>query len=142
MGLNQEIERRISDFAAELAVLVRREALASVATALGTTNGAPVARRGPGRPRKTAAPARAATPSSPVPVAKRRKGAKRDPKEIVRLTAAVAAHVKQHPGEGVEKIAGHLRVKTSELNLPIAKLLAGKTITRKGIKRATKYFPK
>ncbi len=102
------------------------------------------------RPRlaRTIPPATSAFSNCPSPPATRatsvprlRKGQKRDPKDLAKLVSIVEAHVKQHPGEGVEHIAPHLGVRTKEITLPIAKLLAGKKISRKGKKRATRYFP-
>jgi hypothetical protein len=122
MSLSREVELRVQAFVGDIGEIVRRAALEAVSESLGD---------GPS-PRGRAPRARRASPA--------RNGGKRDPKKIATLTAAVAAHVKAHPGEGVETIAKHLRVATKEITLPIAKLLAAKKITKKGEKRATKYF--
>lgn len=145
-NLTREIEARVEEFVGELSALVRKAAIASVAEALGTGSAAPAPRRGPGRPRKTvAAPSSSAAPASngsaPLRLPRLRKGQKRDPKDLQRIVEAVGAHVTAHPGEGVELIAKHLGVATKEITLPIAKLLGSKAITRKGVKRATRYFP-
>jgi hypothetical protein len=141
-----EIEARIGQFVADLSVLVRKAAIASVAEALGSEAASSPPRRGPGRPRKSvAAPTASTTPASNGSGALRlprlKKGQKRDPKDLEKIVAAVGAHVKDHPGEGVEHIAKHLGVATKEITLPIAKLLEQKAIKKKGVKRATRYFP-
>lgn len=46
-----------------------------------------------------------------------------------------------NPGKGAEQICPALRVSTRELAMPMKKLLASKHITRKGMRRATRYFP-
>jgi hypothetical protein len=138
MSLNPDIERRISVFVDELSGLVRKAALESVHEAFAAES-APRSRHRRGRP---PAVRRTAAPSPRRRGTNGKKGAKRDPKIIGKVTDAVKAHIKQHPGEGVEAIAKHLRLRTSEITLPIGKLLASKAITKKGAKRATKYFPR
>ncbi|MBX7193050.1 MAG: DNA-binding protein [Sandaracinaceae bacterium] len=127
---NREIEARVAAFVADLDGLVRRAALEAVQSALGGAKPAPAAKP---------AAAKAAKPAA-KPVAKK-KGAKRDPAALAKLVDTVKGHIGQHPGEGVEVIAKHLGVSSKELALPISKLLESKAITKKGEKRATKYFP-
>jgi len=121
----------VRDFAARLDGLIRAAALASVQEALGTrANGAS----------RRAAPAAASRPPSRRAATK--KGQKRDPRLIAKLTQTVGAHVKAHPGQGIEAMAKALGVKTGEITLPIAKLLKNRTIRKTGQKRATKYYPR
>jgi hypothetical protein len=129
MTISDQIQSRIQAFAAELETLVRQAALEAVRASLGEGRAAPAARA----PRAAAASSGSRKSSRP--------GAKRDPKVIEALVGRVGAHVKAHPGQGVEAIAAALKVKTHDITLPIAKLLASKTVKKKGQKRATKYFP-
>lgn len=147
--LTAEIEARIQKFVADLNTLVRKAAIDSVAAALGgalSTNGSPRPLRGRRQGRRTVGAAPKVTPVAPssagrLRLPRLRKGQKRDPKDLERIVDAVRADVKAHPGEGVEHIAKRLGVATKEITLPIAKLLETKAIARKGVKRATRYFP-
>src|ERR1700722_4377403 len=160
-----EIRSKTESFAAGLALLVRRAALESVSAALGSVAApAPVrvaVKRGPGRPKKVAAPAppakvpasktapasKSASPASKAAVAKkpaaakRPSGAKRPPAELAKLTEKLGEYIKAHPGLRIEPIGKALSVPTKELNLPVKKLLAAKKIRSEGQKRATEYFP-
>jgi hypothetical protein len=93
-------------------------------------------------------PAKAATaPKAPAAAAKkavavkRPLGAKRPPAELAKLTEKLGEHIKANPGLGMEAIGKDLSTPTSELTLPIKKLLAAKRIRFEGVKRATRYFP-
>jgi hypothetical protein len=68
-------------------------------------------------------------------------GAKRPPGELVKLTERLGGYIKENPGRGIEAIGSALVMPTSELSLPIKKLLAAQKIRCVGAKRATKYFP-
>jgi predicted transcriptional regulator len=57
------------------------------------------------------------------------------------LSDRFAAFVKSNPGLRIEQINKELGTVTKELALPIRKLLADGTITSKGQKRSTTYFP-
>jgi hypothetical protein len=130
MSISDQIHTRIQEFARELEQLVRQAALAAVTESLGGA-AAPRAARAAVSSAATVAPARKSTKS----------GGKRDPKVIAGLVVRVGAHVKARPGQGVEAIAKGLNVSTHDITLPITKLLASKTIKKKGQKRATKYYP-
>jgi len=82
---------------------------------------------------------------APAPSVKRRRAAasgnKREPAAIAAAVERLAAHIAKHPGQGMEEIVDALGVSTKDLALPIRKLIASKRITKKGQKRATKYFP-
>lgn len=73
---------------------------------------------------------------------KRAKGEKRTPEALERLTNALLREISAVPGHRIEQIAQAMGVKTSELVLPVKKLLAAKKIRTRGQKRATKYFTK
>lgn len=138
-NVNDQIESRIRSFVAELNVLVRQSALAAVQGALGGGTASSSARRGPGRPPKSAKAH--AAPSAKLPARRGKKGGKRPPALLAKTVEALRHHVAQHPGRRIEQIAPALGVKTKDLALPVHKLLAAKAITRKGQKRATTYWP-
>lgn len=101
-------------------------------------------RRGPSRPRKVVAapaPGPARNGAATLRLEPCRKGCQARSEQIARLTEALKGHVNAHTGEGVEAIAKHLGLPTSEITLPIARLLGSKDIKTKGVKRATRYFP-
>ncbi|MFN7700833.1 MAG: DNA-binding protein [Deltaproteobacteria bacterium] len=134
---NQDIEARVAAFVADLEGLVRQAALEAVRAALvGELAPAPQA-----APAEKPAPAASKPAPKAAPGKPARKGAKRDPKVLEKLVEAVKGHIAQHPGEGVETIAKHLGTSSKDITLPITKLLASKAITKKGDKRATKYYP-
>lgn len=69
-------------------------------------------------------------------------GAKRSPAEIAKTASDVQTFVAAHPGTNAEAIKTALGVELNVIELPIKKLLASKQISRKGHKRATRYYPK
>lgn len=132
-----DIQSRIATFVSELEAMVRAEALQAVQAALtGSAPTAPKAAPAAAKAPTAAAPAKAPTPKA----AKRSKGAKRDPEEIARMADAVLGFIKKNPGKGVEEIGKAMGIATAELKLPILKLIEKKAVSRKGQKRATKYF--
>ena len=131
--IDDKIRGMLEAFANDLAGLIRESAMQTVRDALG---GEPSGGRG-GRGGRRVARAAAAPAGRRLP-----KGAKRPPDEIVKLTSRLLEYVKGHKGERIEQIAKGMSVSTRELNLPVKKLIAGKSIRTKGQKRATQYFPK
>jgi hypothetical protein len=121
--IDSKIRTRIEAFVVELTGLIREAAVAKVAEALGGE----VAPRGRGR-----GIARSAAGGG---------GGKRTAEEIDAQCEQITSFVTKNPGLGVEGIASGLGTSSKELTLPIRKLLASKELTRKGHKRATKYFP-
>ena len=87
-----------------------------------------------------AAPAPKAPVSKQAAAPKRVSGEKRPPAELAKLTEKLGEYIKAHPGLRIEPIGKALSTPTKELNLPIKKLLAAKTIRSVGQKRATEYF--
>ena len=77
-----------------------------------------------------------------APVASRKRGAKRAPKELEQLTNRLYAYVQKRPGQRIEQIGAGMGVSTRELNLPVKKLIAAKKIHTRGQKRATTYSTK
>ena len=137
--VNDQIRNRVEAFAAELTELIRAAAMETVASALG--DGAVGGGRGRGRGRRAAAVVVRAGRRG-ARAASREKGAKRPPGEIEKLTAKLGDYVKSNPGQRIEQIAKGMGTSTKELNLPVKKLIAGKTIKTRGQKRATQYFPR
>jgi hypothetical protein len=125
-----ELNRTVQGFVAQISELARRAALDTLESAFGgkaTSGGGSV----------TAAhsvPARAGRPRGG-------RGAKRTSEDLEALSAQVASFVKAHPGLRIEQINKELGTTTKELALPIRKLLADSVITSKGQKRSTTYFP-
>jgi hypothetical protein len=130
--LDSQIQDHIQSFVEELTLLIKRAAVQSVAEALNEGG----SRRGPGRPRGSAARPAIGSGGS------RRKGAKRDPKELEALTEKLNGYIKSHGGQRIEQIATGMGTSTKELALPAKKLLATKKIRTTGTRRATKYFAK
>ena len=126
-SLDQEIRNRIQSFLAELSGLVKKSALEAVQSALSTDGAAPK-RRGPGRPRKTGAPAAGG------------KRAKRSSGQVDELATRVIAQVRSKQGQRLEELGRAMKMPTKGLKLPIQKLLAAKKLKTKGRKRGTQYF--
>jgi hypothetical protein len=124
--MQTDIRTLVSDFTTQLEQTIRRMALEQVLEALG--GGATPARRGSGRPRKTAA-ARPAV-----------KGGKRTSASLDEMQAALLAHVKSHPGQGAIEIADALKTDVGTMRLPMQKLLAERKVRTQGQRRGTKYF--
>ena len=122
------LEARIREFANEIQSLIHEAITASVNDVLG---GAPPAKRGPGRPRKS-------PPASKAP-STRSKG-RRASADVANTVERVRDYIVANPGQGAEHIGPALGLSTKQLALPITKLLASKAITRKGVRRATRYF--
>jgi hypothetical protein len=133
-----EIEQRINDlvssFINDITKLARQAALDTLAEALAGVGGTvisdlrlPRGRRGKGGALFTGG--------------RRPKGAKRPQGEIEKMKDAVLAHIKEHPGERIEQINGHMGTRTADLSLPLKKLIADGAVRTEGDRRATKYFP-
>ena len=146
MTVQREIQEHIASFAVELEQLVRRAAIEAVSDALGqpSTRTATAAARSPvaGHAPTSISRTAAAPATKPTATPRRRKGGKRDPKEIDALTERTASFIKANAGKRVEEIGKALSTPTKELALPIIRLLANKTIKKSGQKRATKYYPR
>ncbi len=140
--IDDEIRSRTLAFAKDLTVLVRRAAIEAAAAALGARaearmhevetirRGRPPGRRG-----------RAAQVAPRRPAARRRRGEKRPPEELARLTERLGDYIESHPGLRMEAIGKALGQPTRDLNLPIKKLMAAHRIRSEGQKRATEYYP-
>ena len=131
-NLHVEMRSRIDRFVEELSRLVKNSALESIRAALGET--AAPAKRGPGRPRATNVNAPTSRPA-------RKRGGKRTPEEVDKMAERIKTFVHSRPGLGLEAIAKGIGTSTHELKLPVIKLLASRSLSKKGQKRGTKYFP-
>jgi N-acetylmuramoyl-L-alanine amidase len=127
-NINDVIARRIQEFAKELEALVRQAALDAVASSFG------------GSAPRAAAPL--AKPAAKASAKAASSGGTRAPELLASHVSKAADWIMANPGHGVEDMAKALGLETKDLALPIQKLLKAKTITRRGVKRATKYFPK
>lgn len=165
MTIQDKIRSRTADFANDISALVQCAVAEAVQAAVPSTR--PVAAtKGAGIKvvlAKKTAPARTAVSSRKVPAVPQRttsrsvqrtaptatvrkpvaraRGAMRAPAELAALVEKLAAHIRRNPGQGAEAIGKALGVATSEMALPIKKLVAAKRIRSEGQKRATKYFP-
>jgi hypothetical protein len=131
-SLDRDLRARIDSFVAELSAMVKASAVQAVQDALG--NGSAPARRGPGRPRKSANGAAAA------PKARRGRRGKRSSEDVQAMADQVLSYVKKNEGQRLEEISKGLGIASKELKLPVQKLFAAKAIKTKGQKRGTKYF--
>jgi hypothetical protein len=137
--LDSEIRARIDAFAAELGTLVRQSAVQAVRGALG--DGTAPRRRGPGRPRKAAAPAKRGPGRPPkAATAPRGRRGRRSSEDVLKTAEHLQAHVRANPGQRMEEISGALKVPTSELTLPVSKLMAAGSLRSEGQKRGTRYY--
>jgi len=125
--IENQIAKRVDEFVAELSGLLRKAALQQAADILSeqAQGVAPVRGR---RARRVARRAK--------------KGNRRNSNEIDVLANRLLSDIKANPGRRVEEIGKDLGVATRDLNLPVKKLLASKAISRKGQRRATRYYPK
>src|SRR5689334_15037494 len=128
-----EIEQRINDlvssFVNEITRLAREAAVTTLQSALAGTGGTVISDiRVGGRGRGRGGRAAALAPSGRG----RAKGAKRPPDEIVETKNRVHSHIKANPGQRIEQINKLLGTRTSDLSLPLKKLLSEGAIRTEG----------
>jgi hypothetical protein len=161
-----KIRALVESFVGSLDHMIRQAALEAAQESLGLKSSvapaAPAVKaaapKAAARPKCKAAPgpakaAKPSTPAAPAPAgsaapapkaaakSRRKKGEKRSPKEIAKLTEDLLAAVTAKPGQRMEHLGKALGASTAELQIPVARLVEDKKITRKGEKRATTYFP-
>jgi hypothetical protein len=126
-----EMNRTVQGFVAQITELARRAALDTLESAFG------------GRaPRSAAAAVAVAAPSAGRAGRPRGgRGGKRTPADLEALSERVGSFVKANPGLRIEQINKQLGTTTKDLALPIRKLVADGVIGTKGQKRSTTYFP-
>jgi hypothetical protein len=137
-----EMNRTVQGFVAQISELARRAALDTLESAFGGH----VARGGGSASAAVAGLANGARLDRVERVDRARgprprPGAKRSAADLDVLSERFASFVKANPGLRIEQINKELGTVTKELALPIRKLLADGTITSKGQKRSTTYFP-
>ena len=106
--MGERLEDILSEFADRIRATVREEMLA----ALGATLSAPK----PARGQDLRAPSAAAR-------GRRKKGQKRDAKELAGITARLLGAIKAGKGMRIEEISKALKISTKDLALPAKKLI-------------------
>jgi hypothetical protein len=130
-----EMNRTVQGFVAQITELARRAAIDTLESAFGGR-----APRGGGGS-AAAAPVAAATASlARVGRPRGGRGGKRTPADLEALSERVGSFVKANPGLRIEQINKQLGTTTKDLALPIRKLVADGVINTKGQKRSTTYF--
>ncbi len=131
--LQNEMNRTVQGFVAQITELARRAAINTLESAFGER----AARSSP-----------AATAVAPVAASSGRvgrprggRGAKRSAADLEALCERVEMFVRANPGLRIEQINKELGTTTKDLALPIRKLIADGVVNAKGQKRSTTYFP-
>ena len=125
-----EMNRVVQGFVAQITELARRAAIDTLESAFGGRSG-------------RAAPAAAAIAVNLGRVGRPRggRGAKRSSADLQELSERFASFVASSPGLRIEQINKQLGTTTKDLALPIRKLISENRIKAKGQKRSTTYFP-
>lgn len=130
-----EMNRVVQGFVAQITELARRAAIDTLESAFG----------GGGRAARAAAPAAvaaiAAASFGKVGRPRGGRGAKRTSADLDALSERFSSFVKTNPGLRIEQINKQLGTTTKDLALPIRKLISEGAISAKGQKRSTTYFP-
>jgi hypothetical protein len=125
-----EMNRTVQGFVAQITELARRAALDTLESAFGG--------RGGGRGAANGIAAVAALGRLGRPRGGR--SGKRTPEDLEALSQRFGAFVKANPGLRIEQINKQLGTTTKDLALPIRKLISEGALTTKGQKRSTTYF--
>ena len=123
-----EMNRVVQGFVAQITELARRAALDTLESAFSGRSSARVA------PVAIASLGRVGRPRGG-------RGAKRTSADLEALSERFASFVKANPGLRIEQINKQLGTTTKDLALPIRKLISEGVINAKGQKRSTTYFP-
>jgi hypothetical protein len=123
-----EMNRVVSGFVAQITELARRAAIDTLESAFG------------GRGRGGSAAAALAANFRGVGRPRGGRGAKRTSADLEALSERFASFVKANPGLRIEQINKQLGTTTKDLALPIRKLISDGVISAKGQKRSTTYF--
>lgn len=138
MATNQKIRALVDDFVEQLSAEVHAAALASIEEALmrsGIGGASTGARRGPGRPAKSAATAAGAGTTVAAKTRRKKRGRKAKTGKI--STEQLLAAIKAHNGERTEVIANGLGVSSKVFKPQLDALLAEGTVKRKGKARGS-----
>jgi hypothetical protein len=125
-----EMNRVVQGFVAQITELARRAAIDTLDSAFGGRSG-------------RAAPAAAAVLAASfgrVGRPRGGRGAKRSSADLEAMSERFATFVKANPGLRIEQINKQLGTTTKDLALPIRKLISEGVISAKGQKRSTTYF--
>lgn len=128
-NVEAEIRACVDTLVADLTEIVKRSTVEAVLAAVSGSLEAPTPKRGPGRPRKSAAPK---APASG-------KRGRRSSAAVTKTTEAALAFVTANPGCTVGDIGAGVGTSTKELRLPLQKLLADGQLRTTGQKRGTRY---
>ena len=131
--LQNEMNRTVQGFVAQISELARRAAINTLESAFG-------GRGGRGAPAAAAAAALAVN-FGRVGRPRGGRGAKRTSADLEALSERFASFVKANPGLRIEQINKQLGTTTKDLALPIRKLISEGQLSAKGQKRSTTYFP-
>ena len=127
-----KIDTLIQNFANSLRAAIAEEAAAAFAHVAGAgVISSPV--RGKPGPKPKAARANAKAPGVRI---------RRSADTLDQQAKSILGYVKKNPAQRAEQIGAALGLATSEMALPIAKLLKEKQLQKKGVKRATAYSAK
>ena len=137
-----EMNRVVQGFVAQIAELARRAAIDTLESAFGGGGGGGGGRaaRGAGAAAGAATAAIASASFGRVGRPRGGRGAKRTAADLDALSDKFASFVKANPGLRIEQINKQLGTTTKDLALPIRKLIGEGQITAKGQKRSTTYF--
>ena len=153
-----EMNRVVQGFVAQIAELARRAAIETLESAFGGSGGGSGSGGGGGGGGRAARgggggggggggvggppPATIASASfGRVGRPRGGRGAKRTAADLDELSDKFASFVKANPGLRIEQVNKQLGTTTKDLALPIRKLIGEGQITAKGQKRSTTYYP-
>src|ERR1041385_1015232 len=123
-----EMNRTVQGFVAQITELARRAALDTLESAFG------------GKATRATASASMAVGAGHVGRPRGGRGAKRTAADLEALSGKFASYVKANPGLRIEQINKELGTTTKDLALPIRKLVSEGVVKAKGQRRSTKYF--
>jgi hypothetical protein len=132
-SIDSKYESAIRSFVAQIRQLAREELAAQLQNVVG--DGGHPRLGGLGSPSRTSSPAPATAKGG------RQKGAKRSAEEIASAVAKVRAAVAKSPGLRSEEIGPLVKLRKEDVADAILRLLSDKQVRKRGVKRATKYFP-
>jgi hypothetical protein len=133
-----QIKQATEKFTSDITKLISEAAIASVVSALAPEGRTSIPAEeifGQPKPKTNGA-------TNGVKAHAKKGGAKRDPAVIDKLTESLYAAIAKAPCRGVEQLSRELKTQTKDLALPVQRLLTAKRVVTKGIKRATRYFPR
>lgn len=138
MSIDSEIQQLVQKFTADIAALAIIEAQRALEQANADVGRALI--DSTAQLPTIARPAKG-TSAAPLKAAARTKGEKRPKAELAALRDRLAAYIGEHPGLRVEQLNKGLGLGANEAFRPLKHLLASGTITAKGARRATTYWP-